>query len=82
LLFPGFLARRESLAQAGRESVKLVLGSVPMLVVAGVIEAFVSPTGLAISLKFSMAAALFALLLAYLFWLPAAKDPARAGSAA
>ncbi len=82
LLFPGFLARRESLAQAGREAVKLVLGSVPMLVVAGVIEAFVSPTGLAISLKFSMAAALFALLLAYLFWLPAAKDPARAGSAA
>ena len=35
--------------------------------IAGIIEAFVSPTGLAIPLKFAMAAALFVLLNIYLF---------------
>ena len=67
LLFPGTLPRRESLSRAGTEAVRLLLGAVPMLIVAGVIEAFVSPTGLAPSLKFTMAAALGALLAAYLF---------------
>jgi uncharacterized membrane protein SpoIIM required for sporulation len=76
LLFPGFLPRRESVSRAGTEAVKLLLGTIPILVLAGVIEAFVSPTGLAISLKFSMAASLFALLLAYLFWKPATRAKA------
>lgn len=81
LLFPGILPRRDSLAQAGFEAVKLLVGTVPILIVAGVIEAFVSPTGLAVSLKFSMAAALFALFMAYLFGLSGKKVPPRAGSA-
>lgn len=81
LLFPGILPRRDSLAQAGFEAVKLLVGTVPILIVAGVIEAFVSPTGLAVSLKFSMAAALFALFMAYLFGLSGKKVPLRAGSA-
>jgi len=67
LLFPGILSRRDSLARAGSEAVQLLLGTVPILIVAGIIEAFVSPTGLAIPLKFSMAAALFVLLNVYLF---------------
>lgn len=67
LLFPGYLPRKESLVRAGTEAVQLLLGSIPILVIAGVIEAFVSPTGLATKLKFSMAGALFVLLLAYLF---------------
>jgi uncharacterized membrane protein SpoIIM required for sporulation len=67
LLFPGLLARRESLARAGVEAVQLVLGTIPILIIAGVIEAFVSPTALPVPLKFSMAAALFVLLGAYLF---------------
>ena len=44
-----------------------MLGTVPILIIAGLIEAFVSPMGLAIPLKFSMAAALFVLLNVYLF---------------
>ena len=80
LLFPGFLPRGESVARAGTEAVKLLLGTIPILIIAGVIEAFVSPTGLAVNLKFGMAAALFALLLAYLFWKPAI--PAKADFAA
>jgi uncharacterized membrane protein SpoIIM required for sporulation len=66
LLFPGVLPRRDSLAQAGLEAVQLVLGTIPILIVAGLIEAFVSPTGLPVALKFSMAAALFVLLGVYL----------------
>jgi uncharacterized membrane protein SpoIIM required for sporulation len=67
LLFPGVLPRRDSLARAGVEAVQLLLGTVPILIIAGLIEAFVSPTGLPVSLKFSMAAALFVLLNVYLF---------------
>ena len=67
LLFPGILPRRESLARAGAEAVRLLLGTVPILIVAGIIEAFVSPTGVAVSLKFLMAGALFTLFMFYLF---------------
>jgi uncharacterized membrane protein SpoIIM required for sporulation len=67
LLFPGVLPRRESLVRAGLEAVRLVLGTVPILILAGLIEAFVSPTNLPVGLKFSLAAALFGLLAAYLF---------------
>jgi uncharacterized membrane protein SpoIIM required for sporulation len=67
LLFPGLLPRRASLAEGGSEAVKMVLGCIPILIVAGVIEAFVSPTELATPLKFGMAAALALLLAAYLF---------------
>jgi uncharacterized membrane protein SpoIIM required for sporulation len=69
LLFPGMLPRKESLAIAGREATILVLGTVPLLIIAGAIEAFVSPTGLPIPLKFAMSGALLALLTSYLFGL-------------
>lgn len=66
LLFPGVLPRRESLARAGREAVQLLLGCVPLLLVAGVIEAFLSPTELSLRLKFVFAASMVTLLAAYL----------------
>ena len=69
LLFPGVLPRRDSLARAGSEAVQLLVGTVPILIIAGLIEAFVSPTSLPISLKVSMAVALFVLLNVYLFGL-------------
>jgi len=80
LLFPGYLPRRESLVRAGTEAVQLLLGTIPILAIAGTIEAFVSPTGLATGLKFAMAAALFVLLLVYFFL--AGASPAKAGSSA
>jgi len=73
LLFPGVLSRKDSLAKAGQEAVQLVLGTIPILIIAGLIEAFVSPTGLPAPLKFSMAAALFVLLNVYLFGI--GRDP-------
>lgn len=43
ILRPGLLRRRDSLAQAARKAVYLLLGAVPWLVVAGTIEGFISP---------------------------------------
>jgi uncharacterized membrane protein SpoIIM required for sporulation len=67
LLFPGLLPRRQSLAQAGGRAARLLLGTIPMLVIAGVIEGFFSPSDAAVSLKFVFAGVLFAALLSYLF---------------
>jgi len=78
MLFPGFLPRRESLARAGRRSARLVLGIVPMLIVAGIIEGFLSPSELALPLKFVIAAALFLLLILYL----RSSSPGTAGTKA
>jgi uncharacterized membrane protein SpoIIM required for sporulation len=80
LLFPGYLPRRESLVRAGTEGVQLLLGTIPLLIIAGIIEAFVSPTGLATGLKFAMAGSLFILLLTYLF--AAGSSPVKADSSA
>ena len=65
-LFPGSLPRKESLTAAGKEGVHLIIGVIPILIIAGLIEAFISPTPLAVSLKFATGACLFALLFAYL----------------
>jgi uncharacterized membrane protein SpoIIM required for sporulation len=66
MLFPGLLPRRESLARAGGRAARLVLGIVPILVIAGIIEGFVSPSGIAVPLKFLLATVLFAALTTYL----------------
>lgn len=63
ILFPGNLTRRESLRVAGSEAVKLEIGTIPLLVVAGLIEGFVSPTSLPVSLKMALGAALFTALM-------------------
>jgi len=62
ILFPGMLRRRDALALAGSESVQLLSGTIPMLIVAGSFEAFLSPTHVPIALKFSAGAVLFAAL--------------------
>jgi uncharacterized membrane protein SpoIIM required for sporulation len=69
LLFPGDLRRRDALAQRGRVVLLLVAGCVPLLVAAGILEAFLSPAppqAMPLGLKFLAGAALFVLLLAYL----------------
>lgn len=66
LLFPGTLPRKLSLARAGGRASKLLLGVIPLLVVAGLVEGFFSPSGAPYPVKFLLAAVLFAALLAYL----------------
>jgi uncharacterized membrane protein SpoIIM required for sporulation len=66
MLFPGLLPRRESLALAGGRAARLMMGIIPILVIAGLIEGFISPSAIATPLKFLLAAVLFAALTTYL----------------
>jgi uncharacterized membrane protein SpoIIM required for sporulation len=54
LLRPGLLLRREALARAARRAVELVIGAAPVLIVAGLIEGFVSPSELPIEVKLAV----------------------------
>jgi uncharacterized membrane protein SpoIIM required for sporulation len=66
LLLPGTLPRRESLALAAGSATRLLLGVFPLLVVAGMIEGFVSPGNLPPALKLLIGAAMLTLLALYL----------------
>jgi uncharacterized membrane protein SpoIIM required for sporulation len=66
LLFPGMLKRKDALAVAGGDAVRLISGTIPMLIIAGSLEAFVSPTHAPLALKFAICAFLLATLG---FWL-------------
>jgi len=68
LLFPGMYSRRYSIAVAGAESGKLIAGVIPLLVIAGILEGFFSPsTTIPVPLKFVTGAVLFCALLSWLF---------------
>lgn len=67
ILNPGCYSRRVALKLAGREAFTLMLGVAAMLVVAGLIEGFFSPSMLPYSLKLSVAAVLGILEYSYLF---------------
>ena len=66
MLFPGSLPRRDALAEAGRRAIRLLVGVVPILVIAGIIEGFVSPTATPAVAKFAFGAGLFVLFALYL----------------
>lgn len=67
LLRPGLILRREALARAARQAVELVVGAAPVLVVAGLIEGFVSPSDLPIAVKLVFGPVVGAGLYALLF---------------
>jgi uncharacterized membrane protein SpoIIM required for sporulation len=77
LLVPGDLPRKEALVQKGRQAVRLVLGCVPLLIVAGIVEGFFSPAHISPWIKFLMAGLLLALFLSYLLLPTAHKSPLR-----
>jgi uncharacterized membrane protein SpoIIM required for sporulation len=66
LLFPGALPRKESLIRSGRISAQLFFGTIPLLLIAGFIEGFISPSNMPIAMKFTLAVSLFTLLTLYL----------------
>src|SRR5215831_5316640 len=69
LLFPGFLSRSNSLAKSGGEAIRLLLGTVPVLVIAGCIEGFISPSqGIPWQVKFMLAAVIATVFFGYLFF--------------
>ncbi len=75
MLFPGLLSRQDSLAKAGGEAVRLLMGVVPILIVAGSIEGFISPSSLPWQWKFTLAGAIAVIFFSYLFF--CARDGGR-----
>jgi uncharacterized membrane protein SpoIIM required for sporulation len=66
LVSPGLLRRRDALVAAARKAVRLVFGCVPLLVIAGTIEGFVSPSALPFWAKVSIGVLTGVLLYGYL----------------
>ena len=66
VLFPGSLPRRDALVFYGGQGVRLALGIIPILVVAGILEGFLSPSHLPAAAKFVCATAAGGLLIMYL----------------
>ena len=67
MLFPGTSRWSESVARGGVEATRLVSGVIPMLIIAGTLEGFFSPSHAPVWLKFSVGGLLFCLLLVWLF---------------
>ncbi len=65
LLVPGRRTRREALRERGRALLSLVGGSVLLLIVAGLVEGFYSPSGLPAVAKFAFGGGTALLLAAY-----------------
>ena len=66
LAIPGRTTRKASLRRGAKEAVLLVLGTIPMFIVAGVIESFVTPSYIAGGAKIAIGATVLGLFLAYL----------------
>jgi len=66
LIAPGDLPRKQALIGRARQAGRLVLGCVPLLVVAGIVEGFFSPALIGAGVKFAVAGILLALVLWYL----------------
>jgi uncharacterized membrane protein SpoIIM required for sporulation len=79
MLFPGGLRWKDSIAQGGLEATRLVSGIIPLLVIAGCLEGFFSPSQAPIWLKFTVGALLFTLLNLWLF--RSLKQPAQSNEA-
>jgi uncharacterized membrane protein SpoIIM required for sporulation len=67
MLFPGGYRWKDSLAKGGVEATRLVSGIIPLLVIAGCLEGFFSPSPAPVWLKFAVGGALFGLLNLWLF---------------
>jgi uncharacterized membrane protein SpoIIM required for sporulation len=67
MLFPGALRWKESVARGGVEATQLISGVIPLLVIAGTLEGFFSPSNAPVWLKFTVGGLLFLLLNLWLF---------------
>ena len=55
IILPGDLSRADALKSRGLEAVRLIAGCVPLLVVAGTIEGFISPAAINPLIKYAIA---------------------------
>ncbi len=66
MIFPGRYKRSVEIRQAGKASAQLLVGVIPMLLIAAIVEGFVSPSDLPAYLKVTLAVALFVAYVAYI----------------
>jgi uncharacterized membrane protein SpoIIM required for sporulation len=66
MLMPGDLSRGDALKARGMDAVRLIVGCVPLLVVAGIIEGFISPAPISPMIKFTVAVVTGIALYSYL----------------
>lgn len=74
LLMPGDLKRIEALVVNGGLAIRLILGCIPMLLVAGLIEGFISPANISPVYKYSVSG-ITAILLVVYFLKPDDRKP-------
>ena len=67
MLFPAGYRWKDSVARGGIEATRLVSGIIPLLVIAGCLEGFLSPSQAPVALKFIVGGMLFTLLNLWLF---------------
>lgn len=80
LLVPGDLTRADALKKRGLEAVILIAGCVPLLVVAGIIEGFISPAPINRVIKFGISIITGIALYAYLLLAGSTKSNLSTGS--
>ena len=73
LLMPGNLSRADAFKSRGLEAVRLIVGCVPLLVIAGIIEGFISPAPISPIIKYTVAVVTGLALYSYL--LLAGREP-------
>lgn len=67
IIHPGKMSRKDALIVRGREAMKLVIGCVPILVIAGIIEGYFTPVlSIPYAYKYIFAAAMLVLLVLYM----------------
>jgi uncharacterized membrane protein SpoIIM required for sporulation len=66
LIRPGLLTRRSALVLATRRAAYLLLGSIPWMITAGVIEGFISPSSLPLAIKLTVSLVSGIVLYSYL----------------
>ena len=67
LVMPGDLSRGDALKSRGLDAVRLIVGCVPLLVVAGIIEGFISPAPISPVIKFGIGGLTGLAMYSYLF---------------
>ncbi len=75
LIAPGLLTRKRALTEAAKTAVHLLGGCIALFLIAGVIEGFISPSGLPPSVKIGFGAITGILLFGYLFRTDAEQIP-------
>ena len=66
LISPGDLPRSSALKATSGEAVQIVLGAIPLLIIAGIIEGFLTPSAIDPMLKLAFGAIVFVMLLLYI----------------